>query len=86
MTDKTFTQADIDAAISEAKEALDKKNRELLAELKEARHPFECREERWKAKMESGEARVVSGLEPHERSVRGETPPRYQPARRAVRR
>lgn len=34
MTDQTFTKADLDAAIADAKEAQDAKNRELLAEVK----------------------------------------------------
>lgn len=33
--DKTYTKADLDAAIAEAKEAQDAKNRELLAEVKD---------------------------------------------------
>lgn len=35
--EKTFTQADIDAAVEAAKSPLDAKNRELLSELKDAR-------------------------------------------------
>jgi len=37
MTDKTYTQAELDALIEEAKSPVDAKNRQLLAELKEAR-------------------------------------------------
>ena len=37
MTDKTFTQAELDAAIAEANSGLEAKTRQLLAELKEAR-------------------------------------------------
>lgn len=43
--EKTYTKAELDAAIAEAKEAQDAKNREILAELKEVKQKLRASQE-----------------------------------------
>lgn len=58
MTDKTFTQAELDAAIAAAKEAQDEKNRELLGELRDLKSKLRATSEIKPEDLSAMEARA----------------------------
>ncbi len=70
--EKTFTQADLDAALEAAKSPLDAKNRELLAELKEARKSATITPEQL-AKVESERDKAISELSTAQKTAKDAT-------------
>ena len=70
--EKTFTQADLDAAIEAAKNPLDTKNRELLAELKDARRSATITPEQLSA-VEDARDKAISDLATANTSVKALT-------------
>lgn len=56
--DKTYTKADVDAAIAAAKEAQDEKNRELLAEVKDLKNKLRATQEIKPEDLTAAEARA----------------------------
>lgn len=56
--DKTYTKADVDAAIAAAKEAQDEKNRELLAEVKDLKTKLRATQEIKPEDLTAAEARA----------------------------